>query len=43
MAIGFFTAWPVNRWLIRRGWKEKMDNRKHLGMMIERMRLPAGA
>ncbi|MHB1568375.1 MAG: DUF4396 domain-containing protein [Solirubrobacteraceae bacterium] len=24
MIIGFFTAWPVNAWLIRKGWKEKM-------------------
>jgi hypothetical protein len=24
MIIGFFTAWPVNAWRIRRGWKEKM-------------------
>ena len=24
MIVGFFTAWPVNVWLIRRGWKEKM-------------------
>lgn len=24
MIIGFFTAWPVNTWLIRTGWKEKM-------------------
>ena len=24
MVVGFFTAWPVNVWLIRRGWKEKM-------------------
>lgn len=24
MVIGFFTAWPVNVWLIRKGWKEKM-------------------
>jgi Domain of unknown function (DUF4396) len=24
MIIGFFTAWPVNTWLIRKGWKEKM-------------------
>lgn len=24
MIIGFFTSWPVNAWLIRRGWKEKM-------------------
>jgi uncharacterized protein DUF4396 len=24
MVVGFFTAWPVNAWLVRRGWKEKM-------------------
>ncbi|MHB1571616.1 MAG: DUF4396 domain-containing protein [Solirubrobacteraceae bacterium] len=24
MIVGFFTAWPVNTWLIRKGWKEKM-------------------
>jgi hypothetical protein len=24
MAAGFFTSWPVNAWLVRRGWKEKM-------------------
>jgi hypothetical protein len=24
MIVGFFTAWPVNTWLIRTGWKEKM-------------------
>jgi hypothetical protein len=24
MVIGFFTAWPVNVWLIRRGIKEAM-------------------
>jgi hypothetical protein len=24
MIVGFFTAWPVNAWLIRRGWKESM-------------------
>jgi len=24
MAIGFLTAWPVNAWLVRRGWKERM-------------------
>ncbi|MFG2260949.1 DUF4396 domain-containing protein [Streptomyces mirabilis] len=22
--VGFFTAWPVNGWLIRAGWKERM-------------------
>ena len=24
MILGFFTAWPINRWLIHAGWKEKM-------------------
>jgi len=24
MIVGFFTAWPVNAWLVRTGWKEKM-------------------
>jgi hypothetical protein len=24
MVVGFFTAWPVNAWLVRVGWKEKM-------------------
>ena len=24
MIVGFFTAWPVNAWLIKRGLKEKM-------------------
>nr|WP_236260200.1 MULTISPECIES: DUF4396 domain-containing protein [Streptomyces] len=24
MVLGFFTAWPVNAWLVRIGWKEKM-------------------
>ena len=37
MIIGFFTAWPVNHWLVLRGIKEKMDHRKHLAMMIEEM------
>lgn len=36
MVVGFFTAWPVNRWLVVKGWKEKMDHRKHLGMMVSR-------
>jgi hypothetical protein len=35
MVIGFFTAWPVNRWLIRKGWKEKMDRRTPLAPMVE--------
>ena len=38
MILGFFTAWPVNRWLVRRGIKEKMDYRKHLVMVVEQMR-----
>jgi Domain of unknown function (DUF4396) len=25
MILGFFTAYPVNRWLIERGWKESMS------------------
>lgn len=37
MVVGYFTAWPVNRWLLRKGWKEKMDHRKHLAMMVRRM------
>jgi hypothetical protein len=24
MILGFFTAWPVNAWLVRIGWKERM-------------------
>lgn len=24
MIVGYFTALPVNAWLIRKGWKEKM-------------------
>lgn len=35
MILGFFTAYPVNRWLITKGWKEKMDYRTHLAAMIE--------
>jgi hypothetical protein len=38
MIVGYFTAWPVNRWLVRSGIKEKMDHRKHLAMMLEQMR-----
>ncbi len=38
MAVGFFTAWPVNRWLVRVGWKEKMDPERHIGMMAEQLR-----
>jgi hypothetical protein len=35
MIAGFFTSWPVNRWLVARGWKEKMSARKHLAGMLE--------
>ncbi|MEZ5100300.1 MAG: DUF4396 domain-containing protein [Thermoleophilia bacterium] len=35
MILGFFTAYPVNRWLVKRGWKEKMDVRTHLADMVE--------
>ena len=42
MVIGFFTAWPVNQWLIRKGWKEKMDHRKHLGMLVQDLRTRPG-
>jgi cytochrome c-type biogenesis protein CcmH/NrfF len=38
MIVGFFTAWPVNRSLVRSGIKEKMDHRTHLATMIEQMR-----
>jgi hypothetical protein len=38
IVLGFFTAWPVNRLLLRRGIKEKMDHRKHLGEMAEHLR-----
>jgi hypothetical protein len=37
MILGYFTAWPVNRWLVSSGIKEKMDHRRHLGMMVRRM------
>ncbi len=37
MIVGYFTAWPVNRWLVQSGIKEKMDHRKHLALMVERM------
>jgi hypothetical protein len=38
MIVGYFTAWPVNRWLVQSGIKEKMDHRKHLAMIVEQMR-----
>jgi hypothetical protein len=38
MVVGYFTSWPVNRGLIRRGWKEKMDRRTHLAPMVEELR-----
>jgi hypothetical protein len=38
MVIGFFSAYPVNRWLLSQGWKEKMDERTHLADMVEKRR-----
>jgi hypothetical protein len=38
MIVGYFTAWPVNRRLVRSGSKEKMDRRTQLATMVERMR-----
>jgi hypothetical protein len=37
MILGYFTAWPVNRWLVSRGIKEKMDHRRHLGQTLEQL------
>ncbi|HET9093259.1 MAG TPA: DUF4396 domain-containing protein [Acidimicrobiales bacterium] len=36
MVVGYGTAWPVNLLLVKKGWKEKMDHRSHLGMLVER-------
>lgn len=38
MIAGFFTAWPVNRRLVRSGIKEKMGHRTQLTTMVEQMR-----
>ena len=38
MIVGYFTAWPVNRLLVERGIKEKMDHRVHLAAMVEKLR-----
>jgi len=35
MILGFFTAYPVNRWLVKKGWKEKMDYRRPLAHIVE--------
>ncbi len=43
MIVGYFTAWPANRWLVKRGIKEKMDSRTHLAEMVEREREAAAA
>ena len=37
MVLGFLTAWPVNRLLVSHGIKEKMDYRRHLGMILEQL------
>jgi hypothetical protein len=43
MVLGYLTAWPVNRGLIRHGWKEKMDRRVHLADEVERLEERAAA
>ncbi len=43
MILGFFTAYPVNRFLVRAGWKEKMDDRTHLAEHVRRLREPLPA
>jgi hypothetical protein len=42
MIVGYFTAWPVNRWLVQTRIKEKMDHRKHFAMLVEQMRRDQG-
>ncbi|MGH3050503.1 MAG: DUF4396 domain-containing protein [Gaiellaceae bacterium] len=37
MILGSLTAWPVNRWLVSHGIKEKMDHRRHLAMELGRL------
>jgi hypothetical protein len=37
MILGYATAWPVNRLLVRRGIKEKMDHRRHVAMLLEQL------
>ncbi len=37
MILGYATAWPVNRLLVARGVKEKMDYRRHLGMRLAQL------
>ena len=43
MILGYFTAWPVNKWLVAGGVKEKMDHRRHLGMMLQQLADEHGA
>ena len=38
MILGYFTSWPVNKWLVQKGWKEKMSAKKHLAEMLEHER-----
>ncbi len=37
MILGYFTAWPVNKWLVSSGIKEKMDYRTPLATMVEQL------
>ena len=34
MILGYGTSWPVNRLLLKLGWKEKMDPRLHVAEML---------
>ncbi len=38
MVIGFLTSWPVNAWLLRKGWKERMSVDAHVADMLEHRR-----
>lgn len=42
MILGYLTAWPVNRLLVRRGIKEKMDDRRLLGRLLQERAAQAG-
>lgn len=41
MILGFLTSWPVNRVLLQKGWKEKMDPRARVGELLDESRAAA--
>ncbi len=41
MILGFLTSWPVNRALLQKGWKEKMDPRARVGELLDESRAAA--